>query len=404
MHIVHVTPYYAPAYAFGGVVRAVEGLARMQAGRGHTVTVLTTDALSSTTRLTPLIADALMDGVRVVRVRNAFPWLRGRLNLSSPLAMRGQGALIAAADVLHLHELRTVEALLTVPLAVRAGVPVALSGHGTLTRSTGRSALKQVWDGVLTPHSARHIAAIVGLTQAESADAAALWNDLRLPTPHIASIPNGVTSPPAGLPEAGSAWRMQHRIPPDAVVVLFMGRLHPRKGAHLLTAAFRRAAVRGSHLVIAGPDEGGLAATRVAAGDDPGITFTGYVDGADRLAVLGAADVFVLPAVGEGLPMAVLEALTAGVPVVISAGCHLPEVNTAGAGIVVDGSPAAPPTVEELAAALHDLLTDAGRRAAMSAAGRVLAADRFGWAGVAAAWDAVYAHIGAGGSVHAGQD
>ena len=45
MHILHVTPYYAPAWAFGGVVSAVTGLATAQAARSQRVTVLSTDAL-----------------------------------------------------------------------------------------------------------------------------------------------------------------------------------------------------------------------------------------------------------------------------------------------------------------------------------------------------------------------
>ena len=50
MHILHLSPYYRPAYAFGGVVRAVEGIAGALAARGHQVTVLTTDALDQKRR------------------------------------------------------------------------------------------------------------------------------------------------------------------------------------------------------------------------------------------------------------------------------------------------------------------------------------------------------------------
>ncbi|MCS7070873.1 MAG: glycosyltransferase, partial [Anaerolinea sp.] len=139
MRIVQVTPYYAPAYAFGGVVRAVEGLTRALIQRGHTVTVLTTDALTPTTRY-PGPSVEHLDGVQIIRVPNLSIWLRGRLNLSTPLHMRRCGdAAIAAADIVHLHELRTLEAQIAVPLAVRAGVPVVLSPHGTLDRRTGRS-------------------------------------------------------------------------------------------------------------------------------------------------------------------------------------------------------------------------------------------------------------------------
>src|SRR3954463_14373925 len=86
LNLLHLTPYYAPAYAFGGVTRAVEGMARALAARGHSVTVLTTDALSQTERYRGAL-DIDQDGVRVVRVPNRSVMLRGRLNLSTPLGM-----------------------------------------------------------------------------------------------------------------------------------------------------------------------------------------------------------------------------------------------------------------------------------------------------------------------------
>ena len=63
MRILHLTPYYAPAYAFGGVVRSVEGMARALARRGHTVTVLTTDTLDQQTRYVGDL-ETIQDGSR----------------------------------------------------------------------------------------------------------------------------------------------------------------------------------------------------------------------------------------------------------------------------------------------------------------------------------------------------
>ncbi len=177
MNILHLTPYYAPAYAFGGVTRAVEGMARALADRGHTVTVLTTDALSPTERCSGS-PDELRDGVRVVRARNLWP--RGRLNLSSPLTMERLATdLLAEAEVLHLHEFRTVENLLVTPMAARRGLPMVLSPHGTLTLTTGRGGLKAAWDRLLSPLVARRIAAVIGLTALGSRGSAIRLGQLR---------------------------------------------------------------------------------------------------------------------------------------------------------------------------------------------------------------------------------
>lgn len=380
MNVVHLTPYYAPAYAFGGVTRAVEGLARALAARGHTITVLTTDALSQTGRYSGSF-DRVDQGVRVVRVRNRSVWLRGRLNLSTPLSMGGTARdLLADADLLHVHEFRTVENLIVTPIAARNHLPVVLSPHGTLNLSTGRGALKSAWDRLLSPSVARRIGTVVGLTVAEADEARAVWASLGA-SAHFAVVPNGVDPAEFADLSGRDAFRARYGLG-DALVCLFMGRLQARKGVDVLIEAFQRANVAGARLVIAGPDEGMLPALQTRA--DVRVIFTGYLGGADRLAALAAADLFCLPATGEGLSMAALEALAAGLPAVLSPGCNLPEVGTSGAGLIVD------PLVEPLAAALHDLLTAADRRAAMGSAARALIRDRFTWDSAAAQMEAVY--------------
>jgi len=394
VHIVHVTPYYAPAYPFGGVVRVVEGLSMALGRRGHTVTVLTTDAADAAGGRLPT-GEGQHAGVRVIRVRNLSTALRGRFNLSTPWGLRRHAAVIATAEVVHLHEFRTVEALLTIPAAQRAGVPVVLSPHGTIAPQTGRSALKQAWDRLLTPRIAPGIRAAVGLTAAEVVDIHGVWTALGLPPPATTIIPNGIDPAEfaALTPQHGAAFRQRYGIPLDAPLVLFFGRLHARKGADRLLAAFIAADVAGAHLAIVGADAG-LGPQLVAlAADRPTIHLPGFLAGPDRLAALAAADVFALPAVGEGQPLAALEALAAGVPVILSPGCFMPEPAAAGAGLLVGTDPTVPPTVPELADALRTLLTDPARRAVMSAAARRLIADRFTWEQAALAYELVYADV-----------
>ncbi len=381
MNVVQLTPYYAPAYAFGGVTRAVEGLARALAARGHTLTVLTTDALSQTERYAGAF-DSVENDVRVVRVPNRSIWLRGRLNLSTPLSMGGAARdLLAHADLLHVHEFRTVENLIVTPIAAHLGVPVVLSPHGTLSLTTGRGALKSAWDRLLSPSVARRITIVVGLTAAEADEARAAWASFAAPSTRFAVVPNGVDPAEFADLSGREVFRARYGLG-DAVVCLFMGRLQARKGADLLIKAFRQANVTGARLVIAGPDEGMLPALRRLA--DERVIFTGYLSGADRLAALAAADVFCLPATGEGLSMAALEALAAGLPAILSPGCNLPEVGVSGAGLIVD------PLVDPLAAALRDLLTNADRRAALGSAARALVRDHFTWDSAAAQLEAVY--------------
>ena len=383
-HIVHLTPYYAPAYAFGGVVRAVEGLVRTLAGRGHRVTVLTTDA-HDLARHGVDPADERIDGVRVLRAPNAIYPLR-RVNLSTPRGLARLAAdVLAAADVLHVHEFRTTENLIVLPQAVRQGVPIVLSPHGTLATATGRGALKRAWDRLLSPRMMRQIAAAVGVHAEGAAGADARWPAAG-PSPRTAPNAHGIDPAPYAALD-GAAFRARWGLG-DAVVCLFLGRLHARKGVEALARAFQQVAGPHVRLVIAGPDEGMLPTLHSLAAADPRIVLTGFLDGDARLGALAAADLFALPATGEGLSMAMLEAMAAGLPLLIAPGCHFPQAQSAGAGVIV------PPEVEPLAAALRDLLADPARRQAMGAAARRLAVEHYAWDSIAAQWESVYAELG----------
>ncbi len=108
-------------------------------------------------------------------------------------------------------------------------------------------------------------------------------------------------------------------------VVLFLGRLHPKKGGDLLIDAFARVLQTEPrlHLVMAGPDDrsgvrAGLEAKAARLGIAEHITFTGMLKGEAKWSALRAAEVFALPSHQENFGIAVVEALAMGVPVLIS--------------------------------------------------------------------------------------
>ena len=388
MRILHLTPYYAPAYAFGGVVRAVEGMAASLAKGGHDVTILTTDALDQQQRY-PGPSDETVDGLRVLRRPNVWPWLRGRLNLSTPRSMKQAAeALLPTVDVVHIHEFRTLENLLVTPVAQRLNKPIVLSPHGTLNLETGRGRLKTVWDRLLSPGLALRVDHVVALSQAERAEAEALWRGFgkrQRPT-RFSVIPNGVDLPAFDQRKLAADFRERYNLG-DSPTVLFMGRLQKRKGVDVLVKAFKASGVEDASLLIVGPDEGMLPTLRALADGDPRITFTGYLDGEARLGALAAGDVFALPAIGEGQPMAALEAMAAGLPVVLSKGCNLDEAEAAGAGYVVEASAAA------VAEKLSLMLSGAVLRQEMGQRARRLVMERFSWDGVAERLEDLYTSL-----------
>lgn len=382
MNLLHVLPYYAPAWTYGGTVRAATDLTRALVADGHSVYVLTTDTLSPTER-TPRQHEAI-SGVHVYRVSNVSNKLRGKLNLSSPLGIAGMAEKLIERheiDVVHCHELRTVENLLVAPVANRHGVPLVVSPHGTLPYDTGRSFVKKAWDRALAGQLLPRFDRVIALTQAEVDQAQALWYAHGFPVRH-SIVPNGVyLSDFAHLPprdEFRARWKLG-----SGPVVLYVGRLHERKGLQLLIPAFADAVKQtpNARLVIVGPDEGMLAALNAQVSEynlAGRVIFTGLLTGRDKLAALAAADLFALPAVGEGFSMAVLEAMACGLPVLLTPGCNFPEVASAGAGLVV------PREVPALSGALSALLTAADRRASMGRSARSLIQAHYTWPRVVA--------------------
>jgi glycosyltransferase involved in cell wall biosynthesis len=381
MNILHVTPYYAPAWSYGGVVSAVTGLATAQAARGHHVRVLTTDALDSEAR--NLTNREIIDQVEVIRCRNLSNWLHARFNLSLPVGFRAAfGQLAAETDIVHCHELRIAENLLIDPRK-----PIVLSPHGTLSYTTGRGALKRAWDRLFGRVVLRRMDHVAALTTAEESEAHTLWHSLGVPFPGASLVPNGV---PADFSPTGDL-RPRYGLG-EGPVVLFLGRLHARKGLQILIPAFARA-VRDfptARLLIAGPDAGMLPAARslvAQLGIDHQVIFTGLLSGGDQWAALASADLFVLPAIGEGLPMAALEAMAAGLPIVVTPGCNLPDVETRGAGLLVERA------IEPLAAALRALLADPDRRRRMGEQGRAWVRESFTWPAIAAKTEEIYSQV-----------
>jgi glycosyltransferase involved in cell wall biosynthesis len=391
VNLLHLIPYYAPAWAYGGAVRAVTDLTRALAAAGHHVTVLTTDTLSPSQRIAA--QQETIDGVDVVRVRNRSNALRGRLNLSTPVGIQAAARRLIrerAVDVIHCHELRTVENLRVAPVANRLGVPLILSPHGTLPYGTGRSTIKRAWDVVLGRGLLPRFDRVIALTETEAAEARDLWErcGLRLEDDRISIVPNGVHADDyAHLPPADpfrARWALG-----SGPVVIFLGRLHERKGLQVLIPAFADAVQHApdARLLIVGPDEGMLAALQgqVRAHNlAEQVVFTGLLTGQDKLAALAAADVFALPAVGEGFSMAVLEAMACGLPVLLTPGCNFPAVADVGAGLVVTRD------VGPLAEALRGLLTDADCRASMGRSARDLVHARFTWPQVVIQLEMVY--------------
>ena len=182
-------------------------------------------------------------------------------------------------------------------------------------------------------------------------------------------------------------------------IVLFLSRLHEKKGLDILASSFGRIAQRfpDTHLVLAGPDDGMGAQVDEwlrKAGVAHKATRTGMLEGEDKGAALTAASVFVLPSYSENFGIAVLEAMAAGVPVAISDQVNLwREVEMGGAGLV------SPCDTNSFTGLLEQLLGDPTAARRMGEAGRKLAREKFTWPRIAIELETLYADVAARRSI-----
>jgi glycosyltransferase involved in cell wall biosynthesis len=379
VRVVHVTPYFAPAFVYGGPPRSVLGLCQGLQASGVDVEVVTT-AANGDEDLPASSADGdIFDGVPVHYARRAFP-----RRLFGAAVRDLLGRLLAHADVCHVHGLWNVPGWEAGRAARRAGTPVVISPRGMLQPAAfargywrKRAAFAMV--------ERRNLTAAARLHATTDEEASALHAYTTDPS-RVVVIPNGVTTPTEAI-RTGVRGRLG--IPSGVPLVLYLGRLHPIKRLDLLARAMAEVRARhpAAHLVLAGPDErnhlASLAPHLAPLGRS--VHCVGAIDDADKWALLHEAAAVALCSDSENFGMSVAEAMAASRPVVVTRTCPWPDVAAFGCGYWVDQSAAA------IAGALSSVLDDAAAAAAMGQRGARMIESRYGWASVARAMAACYA-------------
>jgi glycosyltransferase involved in cell wall biosynthesis len=228
---------------------------------------------------------------------------------------------------------------------------------------------------------------------AEEMRLASDWPGLKTPegytgsTPKRFVVPVGIDSSWLVEPNAGAGERLRNKFPElkGRRLIVYLGRINFKKGLDILARAFALIARdrEDLHLVLAGPDSEGYGRKVRGWLADGGVlqkaTFTGSLDGEERLAAMQQAEVFALPSYTENFGGVVTEAMASRVPVVISDQVNIwPDVLKAGAGLVV------PCNAEATAQALRSVLDDPARGRQMGINGRRWVAEHLPWKVVAA--------------------
>lgn len=308
----------------GGPPRVALGLARALAHLGHEVTILTSGVAGW--QAADLAAPA------------GSP---GRLTVIQPpnhgsLYRTGQ-ALLGSHDVVHFHGLWHPQGGLLARACRRQGVPYVLAPHGELdVWALQQKALKKHLHLALVGKSILRQAAALHLL---NEDEVAGLRQAKLPGRYFV-LGNGLDPAEwAALPPRGE-YRARCPQIGDRLLIVFMARLHHKKGPELLLEAYADLAANfpDTCLVIAGPDyglEASLRAFVAAHGLEDRVFLPGLVTGRERQALLVDADLFVLPSHQEGHPLSVIEAAYVGKTLLISCECHCPELPAGQAAEVV---------------------------------------------------------------------
>ena len=370
MRILSIIGAYSPAFVEGGTVYTTHHLSKGLIGLGHDVFVLTTDKAGDE-RLSVPQGDTVWDGVPVRYCR----WVKSSIPYHSPELAREVRKRIQEFDIALISSNWTGYGVASGRECRRAGLPYIVYSHGGFSPMHLRKSWlkKKIWWWLFDRYLYDGAVAVVALTKTGVSELRRMGVRTR-----IELIPNGVDLDSLVL--AASRQELNEQFPALRArrLVLFLGRLEPIKGLDLLIPAFGkvRSKFPDAVLVIAGPSDRGYGekvhALVRAEGLDESVCFTGMVAGATKAGLLRAADVFVLPSYGEGMPISALEALACATPVVLSKESGLPEVAEFEAGYVVDLS------VSEIATAIESILVAPEQvRSQMGGKGRRLVESRF---------------------------
>ena len=371
MKILQVTNFFKPSWESGGPARVAYEISKKLVERGHEVTVYTTDGFKwriDVEKNKP----ADVDGIKTYYFRNLSSYLTRKMNLPIPYYL----PIVARRtlrdfDMIHIHEYRTVLAIVVHHYAKKYGIPYVLQPHGSLPR-IGKEGLKKLYDWVWGYNILKDASKVIALTKTEAEQCKMMGVD----EDKIEIIPNGIDLSEYENPPGRGEFRKKYLL--NEKIILYLGRVHKIKGLDLFARAFAELSkeIDNVKLVIAGPDDGYLTSLKKLVADleiSDKVLFTGPLYGEEKLRAYVDADVYVLPSVYETFPVAVLEACACGVPVIVTDRCGIADFIDGNVGYVVEYDK------NQLRDAITKVLSDEGLRRRFRGVGKRLVREKFSW-------------------------
>jgi len=377
---------YSPGMrlSLGGVVRAVLDLCAVLAARGNEVVLATYDSPDL-----PPDWDGSPGKPNVVWIDQA-----SRPNwFVSSAAVRSFSRLLTPGSVVHMHTPWTASNLQMARAARRANVPYLVSIHGMLNDwSMRQRSLKKRFFLNVGGRSMLTRADRVHYTAAAERDQAQKW----IPGARAAVAPCLIDLADFNRLPGPELARERFSFNPAVPVLLFLSRIHEKKGIHILidAANLLRQSGRTFKLIIAGSAavndrdyEQSLHEKVRAYNLESQIHFAGMVTGPLKLSLYQAADLFVLPTLQENFGLVLLEAMAAGCPVLTTRGTDIWQELAAAGATIAENTP------EKLCEAIGRLLDDRTALAAVGRRARAWALSEFSTDRLAADYEKLYATV-----------
>ncbi len=388
MRILKVTQCYYPYLETGGPAVKVRAIAEHLAARGHRVTVLTADF--GPRGSAPCAAARGQQASRETAVEVVYlPTLaRYRALTLNPAALDFCRRRLGDYDLAHIYGLYDLLGPAVARFSRRRALPYLLEPMGMfrpILRSLRLKKFYHRWLGRAMFAGASRILA----TSPEEAEELAAG---AVPRDRITVRRNGV-EPPAEFPAPGT-FRRQWGLEPGTRLVLFLGRLVPKKSPDLLLEAFASSGQNDARLILAGPAEDAGYRRRLERlarelGVASRVLFPGPLYEEAKWAAYRDADVFILPSQSENFGNSAAEAIVCGTPVIVTDRCGIASWVKGRAALVV------PYAREALRAALAQVLEDDALRARLRAGCASLAGE-FSWEEPIAAMECIYNGMAAG--------
>ena len=360
MKVLFVAPYIGDTY--GGTSKVVKEVAQALGQQGISLDLITTDANGNTKLDTETYTWLNTSSYRVCH----FPcWHKNDLVISHALG----NFLVQHGheyDLVHTHTLFSPTLSFVNWLCNLRKIPYVITPNGMLEpwALAYKAGKKRHYYSFIEKPILCSASLIQALVTSEAINIQQLITNAQV---HV--VPNGIDQCEYIHLPSTEVFYNQYPNLLGKTLILFLGRIDPKKGLDLLAPAFAQTHQQfpETHLVVAGPDGIGFMPTALSyfqrVGCLEAVTFTGMITGDLKRSALAASRLYVAPSYSEGFSMSILEAMASGLPCIITQQCNFPEAAKAKAAYVIDTNVDA--LAETLLQCLHHPVDakETGRRA-----------------------------------------